>query len=350
MNRAGDLVLAWYDRHGRDLPWRTARRDPYRVWLAEIMLQQTTVQAVIPYYRRFLERWPTLADLAKARRDDVLAEWAGLGYYARAHRLHACAVQVTEEFAGRFPATVEGLRRLPGIGDYTAGAIAAISRGVPVAAVDGNVERVMSRFLGIEDPVPRARSAIRGAVEAMIPEGRAGDFAEALMDLGAMVCTPRAPRCPRCPLAGACVARRRGIADRLPRRLPRARRGERHAVAFWLESEDGRVMLRRRDEALLEGMLEVPSTPYREGAWTLAEAVRHAPASGGWTLLPGTVSHGFTHFTIHFRVAWQRTAPGGGGGWYALEERGRLALPAMTLRIIDHVRATTAATGRKERR
>ena len=355
-DRSADLLLAWYDRNGRDLPWRTtggAEPDPYRIWLAEIMLQQTTVPVVIPYYRRFLERWPTLADLAKAERDDVLAVWAGLGYYARARRLHACARKVAGEFGGRFPDTVEALRKLPGIGDYTAGAIAAIAWSRPVAAVDGNVERVMARFLGIEEPLPRTGKTIRQAVESMVPQRRPGDFAQALMDLGSAVCTPRAPLCGECPLESDCQARRRGVVDRLPRRLPRPRRPERHAVAFWLESPDSHVMLRRRTgETLLGGMLEVPSTPFREAEWTtLEEAMEHAPVAGSWTLLPGCVRHGFTHFTINFKIAWKcADARTGEGRWYGLEEFASLALPAMTWKVVDHVRTVKRATGPNERR
>ena len=355
-DRSADLLLAWYDRNGRDLPWRTAggtEPDPYRIWLAEIMLQQTTVPVVIPYYRRFLERWPTLADLAKAESDDVLAVWAGLGYYARAQRLHACARKVEGDLAGRFPDTVEALRKLPGIGDYTAGAIAAIAWGRPVAAVDGNVERVMARFLGIEEPLPRARKSIRQAVESMVPRKRAGDFAQALMDLGSAVCTPRAPLCEQCPLESGCEARRRGLVDRLPRRPPRSRRPERHAVAFWLECPDSHVMLRRRTgETLLGGMLEVPSTPFREVEWTtLDEAMEHAPVAGNWSLLPGCVRHGFTHFTINLKVAWTCVAARTGEGrWYGPEEFATLALPAMTRKVVDHVRTARRAMGRNERR
>ncbi len=349
----GERLLAWYDRHARDLPWRTGGKgDPYRVWLAEIMLQQTTVPVVIPYYRRFLERWPTLADLAAADRDEILAGWAGLGYYARAARLHECARIVVRDHAGRFPATVAQLRRLPGIGAYTAGAIAAIAFGQPEAAVDGNVERVMARYLAVDESANRLKRLIARAVPGMVPHHRPGDFAQALMDLGSMVCTPRAPRCSVCPLHGDCRAHQRGLVDSLPRRSPRKQPSRRRALAFWLESTDGRVMLTRREgQSLLRDMLEVPSTPWRDDDWTLREALAHAPCPGSWTLLAGCVAHTFTHRAVTFRVAALRgVAVSDDDRWHAREAFAGLALPAMTWKIIDHVDAATRATGANERR
>ena len=214
--RLSTKLLKWYDRHRRDLPWRAppgVRPDPYRVWLSEIMLQQTTVPTVVPYFRAFLARWPTVADLAAADLDDVLAAWAGLGYYARARNLHECARTVVAA-GGRFPETESGLRALPGIGPYTAGAIAAIAFGVPVAAVDGNAERVITRFYGIEDPLPDAKARVRDLNQKLVPGNRPGDFVQALMDLGATVCTPGRPACDRCPWGG-----------RLYRETERDRRG-----------------------------------------------------------------------------------------------------------------------------
>ncbi len=348
-----DRLLAWYDRHGRDLPWRAAGiGDPYRVWLAEVMLQQTTVPVVIPYYRRFLERWPTLAALAAADRDDVLALWAGLGYYARATRLHACASVIVRDHAGRFPGTAAELKGLPGIGAYTAGAIAAIAFDQPEAAVDGNVVRVMARYLAVDEPAHRLQRTVADAVSDMVPRHRPGDFAQALMDLGSMVCTPRAPRCGACPLHGECRARRCGLVDSLPRRGLRRRRPRRQAMAFWLESADGRVMLTRRSgESLLKDMLEVPSTPWRDDAWTLQDALAHAPRADNWSLLAGSVEHAFTHVAVTFRVACHRgPAPAAGDNWHAREAFPSLALPAMTWKIIDHVDATRRETGANERR
>ena len=263
----GDLsekLLAWYDVHGRDLPWRAKpgeTSDPYRVWLSEIMLQQTTVAAVRGYYIKFLSRWPTVNDLAKASQEDVLRAWAGLGYYARARNLHACAIQVASEWGGKFPDTVEALRTLPGIGPYTAAAIAAIAFDRPHAAVDGNVERVMSRLYAIETPLPEAKTVIGEKAQALVPNRRAGDFAQALMDLGATVCTPRTANCTICPWTDECVGRQSGIAESLPRKLPKAKIPSRVGIAFWVEGGDGRILLRRRPQkGLLGGMVEIPST------------------------------------------------------------------------------------------
>ena len=349
----GERLLAWYDRHARDLPWRTdGPRDPYSVWLAEIMLQQTTVPVVIPYYHRFLERWPTLADLAAEDRDEILAGWAGLGYYARATRLHECARIIVRDHAGRFPTTAAQLRKLPGIGAYTAGAIAAIAFGQPEAAIDGNVERVMARYLAVDEPANRLGRLVRRAVSDMVARHRPGDFAEALMDLGSMVCTVRAPHCGVCPLHGDCRARQRGLVDSLPRRSLRRQRPLHRALAFWLESADGRVMLSRREEqALLRDMLEVPSTPWREDDWTLREALAHAPRPGNWTLLDGCVAHTFTHLSVTFRIATLRgVAVSDDERWHTREDFAALALPTMTRKIIDHVDAATRAIGANERR
>src|SRR3954465_9502463 len=216
-------LLAWYDRHRRDLPWRAKpgeRADPYRVWLSEVMLQQTTVAAVRPFYERFLKRFPTVKRLAAAPVESVMQAWAGLGYYSRARNLHACAIAVATEHGGRFPDTEAALRRLPGIGEYTAAAIAAIAFNRPAAAVDGNVERVVTRLFLVETPLPKAKPAIRDLAEALVPAGRPGDFAQALMDLGATICTPKRPACAICPWLGACRARAAGVQETLPRKAP----------------------------------------------------------------------------------------------------------------------------------
>ncbi len=337
-------LLDWYDRHRRELPWRAppdVRPDPYRVWLSEIMLQQTTVSAVIPYFRTFLARWPTVADLAAADLDDVLAAWAGLGYYARARNLHKCARAVVAA-GGRFPETESKLGELPGIGPYTAGAIAAIAFGVPAAAVDGNAERAIARLDGIEDPLPGARARVRGLVRRLVPGDRPGDFAQALMDLGATVCKPRRPACGRCPWAAECVARRKGIAEDLPRKAPRPDRPLRHAAAFWAADADGRVLLRRRPPSgLLGGMTEVPSTPWTDRPWTVAAARGEAPLRARWRRVPGVVAHGFTHFRIEFLLLRARVArpPEGLGEeafWCPLPELDRQALPSLMRKLARH--------------
>ena len=300
-------LLHWYDRHRRRMPWRALpgeAADPYRVWLSEIMLQQTTVVAVIPYFRRFLTRFPTVQTLAAAPEAEVMEAWAGLGYYARARNLHACARHVTE--MGGFPSDVQGLRALPGVGPYTASAVASIAFGVPTVPVDGNVERVAARIAAVAEPLPGARPAI-AAVAARLgedPDARArpSDFTQALFDLGATICTPRAPACALCPWRGDCLAHAQGIAAELPRKSPKPPRPLRHGAHFWLTDAQGRVLLRRRPPAgLLGGMLELPGTPWRTEPWSTAEALALAPQPAPWRLA-GTAEHGFTHFQLRMQV------------------------------------------------
>ncbi len=296
-------LLHWYDRHRRRLPWRHLPGeppDPYRVWLSEIMLQQTTVTAVIPYFERFLRLFPTVADLAAAPDTAVMAAWAGLGYYARARNLHACAQAVAAR--GGFPATVDGLRALPGIGAYTAAAVAAIAFGVPVVPVDGNVERVVSRLFAITAPLPAARPAIAAAAAAMADHPaahqRPSDYAQALFDLGATLCTPANPACALCPLLASCRGRAEGIAATLPRKAPKPPRPRRYGAAFWLTDAAGQVLLRRRPpHGLLGGMTELPGTAWRTDPWPEPEALASAPAAASWRLA-GQVLHGLTHFEL----------------------------------------------------
>ena len=272
-------LLAWYERHRRVLPWRALpgeAMDPYHVWLSEIMLQQTTVAAVIPYYHRFLELFPDVQALAQAESSSVMAAWAGLGYYARARNLHACARAVSAG-GGTFPHTVEGLRALPGIGAYTADAVAAIAFGVPVVPVDGNVERVMTRLFAIETPLPAAKPLVAAAARNIAdhPEARArsSDFAQALFDLGATLCTQR-PACAICPLSAGCAGRHAGIAETLPRKAAKALRPLRHGALFWLQDAQGRVLLRTRPSSgLLGGMAELPGTTWRDREWPEDEAL-----------------------------------------------------------------------------
>ena len=338
-------LLVWYDRHRRVLPWRALPGegpDPYRVWLSEIMLQQTTVAAVGPRFQAFLRRWPSIKALAAAPLDDVLHEWQGLGYYARARNLHHCARVVAEQHGGVFPDTEEGLRKLPGIGGYTAGAIASIAFGRKASAVDGNVERVMARLYHITEPMPVAKPALRAAAGTLVPDERAGDYAQALMDLGATICTPRKPRCPMCPWREDCRAFVAGDADSLPARGARKAKPVRHAIAFWVTRPDGTVLLRRRPEdGLLGGMMEVPTTPWRDNAWTLEEAATHAPVAATWAVLPGDVRHGFTHFDFIVQVVSGRTkrAPKAGEIWVKPEDFGSRALPSAVKKIVRHALA-----------
>jgi len=307
MSRITQRLLDWYDIHARSLPWRAprgVRPDPYRVWLSEIMLQQTTVRAVTPRFERFLERWPDVGALAAAAREEVLDAWAGLGYYARARNLHACAQTVAGEHGGRFPEEAAGLRKLPGIGPYTAAAIAAIAFGRPVAAVDGNVERVIARLDAIETPLPKAKAEISERTQALVPDRRAGDFAQAMMDLGATVCTPSRPQCLICPLRTDCAAHAAGEVERFPIKPAKVQRPVRRALAFWAEA-NGLVLLRRRPErGLLGGMLELPSSPWEAKAeFDARSAMDHAPFAADWRLLGRQATHTFTHFHLELDLA-----------------------------------------------
>ena len=299
-------LLDWYDRERRDLPWRAAprrRQDPFKVWLSEIMLQQTTVKAAIPYYRRFLARWPDVGALAAAQLEDVLRAWAGLGYYSRARNLHACAREVATAHGGSFPRDEAALRKLPGIGPYTAAAIAAIAFGEQATPVDGNVERVVARLFAVQRPLPAVKPELRRLAATLTPTRRPGDFAQAMMDLGATICTPRRPSCLMCPLQVDCHGAARGFAGSLPRRSAKPARPARFGVAFVALREDGHVLLRQRPVAgLLGGMLEVPSTDWCE-AWLPAEqAMLAQPVSAPWWPVPGAVSHTFTHFRLALLV------------------------------------------------
>nr|WP_242008531.1 A/G-specific adenine glycosylase [Acetobacter ghanensis] len=306
-------MLHWYDRHRRSLPWRFREGetpDPYRVWLSEIMLQQTTVKAVGPYYLRFVEKFPTVQALAHAERDEVLAAWAGLGYYSRARNLHACAQAVAA--LGGFPQTVEGLRALPGIGAYTAAAVAAIAFGVPVVPVDGNVERVTARLYNVLDPLPGARkklAQLAGGLNGEEPaRQRPSDFAQALFDLGSSLCSPRQPACGLCPWQGVCMGAAQGTAATLPRKTPKAERPVRYGVHFMVMDDAGNVLLRKRPETgLLAAMTELPGTDWRTTPWGEAEALAHAPVEAAWHKA-GAVKHVFTHFTLNVVVYAARVA------------------------------------------
>lgn len=338
-------ILAWYDRHRRVLPWRAKAgqgSDPYHVWLSEIMLQQTTVATVGPYFLRFLERWPRIEDLAAADLDEVLHGWQGLGYYARARNMHRCAKHVAEELDGVFPDTEAGLRALPGIGAYTAAAISAIAFGRPANVVDGNIERVMARFFAIEQPLPDCKEMLRDLAGEVAPKtvrGRPGDFAQAVMDLGATVCTPRKPKCLICPWQRSCCANKSGIQEELPRRQPKKAKPVRRGVAFWVVRDDGSVLLRRRPEkGLLGGMIEVPSTEWLEDDWTTEKACKVAPVQSEWTSLPGIVRHTFTHFHLELSILATRvgeTESPKGVIWSTPDRLGEQALPTVMKKVVN---------------
>lgn len=339
-------MLAWYDRHRRTLPWRAPageRPEPYVVWLSEIMLQQTTVATVGDYFRRFVARWPTVEALAEAPIDDVLSAWAGLGYYARARNLHTCARVVAGQLGGRFPEDEESLRALPGIGRYTAAAIAAIAFDRPASAVDGNVERVISRLFAIETPLPDAKPEIAERAASLVPRKRAGDYAQALMDLGATVCTPRNPRCMLCPVAADCRALGRGSAERLPARIPKREKPTRRGLAFVAIRRDGAILLRKRPaRGLLGGMDEVPSSAWREGAFAPDSALEEAPVPARWRILDGIVRHTFTHFHLELTVARATAASDGPAGlvpgatWCTVDRMTERALPTVMRKVIAH--------------
>lgn len=301
------LVLAWYDRHQRVLPWRARRGeaiDPYRVWLSEIMLQQTTVRAVGPYFEKFVARWPSVADLGGAELDDVLRMWAGLGYYSRARNLHACAVAVLRDHGGAFPDTESALLKLPGIGPYTAAAIAAIAFDRPTMPVDGNIERVVSRLFAVEEAMPKAKPRIRELAATLLGPSRAGDSAQALMDLGASICTPKKPACALCPINDGCAARSRGDQETFPRKTPKAAGALRRGAAFVITRGDQVVLRTRPAKGLLGGMTEVPNSDWLAGHDDNA-ALAQAPAIKGlspWHRKTGVVTHVFTHFPLELAV------------------------------------------------
>ncbi len=289
--RLSARLLAWYDIHRRVLPWRAAkgkRADPYEVWLSEIMLQQTTVQAVGAYYRKF--------------QDEVLAAWAGLGYYARARNLYAAAKLVAHQMGGKFPATAETLRALPGVGGYTAGAIAAIAYDEKQAAMDANAERVIARLYAVDTPMPRAKSELHALGSALVPD-RAGDFVQALMDLGSAICTPKRPACPNCPWTDDCRARKLGIQEQLPVKAPKVARPLKRGAAFVARDRSGAVLLvKRPDKGLLASMLEPPLGAWSEKFPSPAQALKQAPFEAAWKKRPGIVRHGFTHFELEIEV------------------------------------------------
>lgn len=346
-NQVGDTaasLLAWYDAHHRDLPWRIPphkialghKPEPYHVWLSEIMLQQTTVEAVKPYFARFLERWPSVADLAGADVDDVMKAWAGLGYYSRARNLKKCADLVAESFSGAFPDLEEELLALPGVGAYTAAAIAAIAFNRPAAVVDGNVERVMSRLFAISTPLPGAKIEIRRRVLDILPHDRPGDFAQAMMDLGATLCSPKRPRCMLCPVNDNCAALADGDPERFPVKPARKEKPLRRGAAFVAVRADGAVLLRKRgDTGLLAGMAEPPTT-----GWTAridgATETEAAPFTAAW--LPcGAIRHVFTHFELSLDVyrADDVTIEAPDGWWWVQpEELGGEALPTVMKKAI----------------
>ncbi len=338
------LLLRWYDISARTLPWRTppgalASANPYQVWLSEIMLQQTTVAAVIAYFNRFTTDYPTIADLAAAPLDDILTRWAGLGYYARARNLHKCANVIMMEHGGRFPSSEAALLTLPGIGPYTAAAIASIAFGKRAVVVDGNVERVISRLFRVQTPLPQAKLAIRAHADILTPTNRCGDFAQAMMDLGATICTPTSPRCDACPWANACDANISKDAATYPRKAPKAPRPVRYGLAFWLEA-DGHVWLRRRaPKGLLGGMTEVASSEWSSDD-DFEVALGAAPFKAKWQKVEGRTVHIFTHFQLELdvvRAVLPRKINIETGFWHPISAITDAGLPTALRKVADLV-------------
>ena len=331
-------LLDWYDAHARDLPWRAQpgqpAPDPYRVWLSEVMLQQTTVAAVKPYFEAFTVRWPTVDALAAAPEDDVMAAWAGLGYYSRARNLVKAARAVAG--LGAFPQTEAELRKLPGLGAYTAAAVAAIAFGKRAVVVDANVERVVARLFAIEQPMPAARKAIRAKADAITPDERAGDFAQAMMDLGSQVCTNRDPKCLLCPLSESCKGRAQGDPARLPVKPPKKAKPMRKGTAFWIEREGAVWLVRREGEGMLGGMRALPD----DGWSARSDGHGEAPLPGIWEAA-GTVSHVFTHFSLELAVMRLSgaEAPEGEGEWWPLDTVEDAGLPTLFLKAARRVLA-----------
>jgi A/G-specific adenine glycosylase len=329
-------LLAWYDTNARDLPWRVGpadhaagmRADPYRVWLSEVMLQQTTVPHAAPYFLRFTARWPTVSDLAAEADEEVMAAWAGLGYYARARNLLACARAVAKDHGGVFPETEEGLRSLPGLGPYTAAAVGAIALDLPTNVVDGNVERVMSRLFAVQAPLPEGKAELKALAGSLVRDERPGDWAQALMDLGATVCRPKAPLCDRCPIADGCAAFAQGAPETYPRKTPKAARPRRHGVAYILTRGGEVGLVRRPPQGLLGGMLALPTSDWRTGTWDDAEALAAAPAPADWRAV-GEVEHVFTHFSLTLRLL---RAEGDADGLIWTPRAGLDALPSVFLK------------------
>ncbi len=336
-------LLAHYDKCGRSLPWRIRPEDrasgivpdPYKIWLSEIMCQQTTVITAAPYWHKFLRKWPCVEDLASAPRDTVMAAWAGLGYYARARNLHACAVVITRDFGCVFPNTESELLKLPGIGPYTAAAIASICYGQPANVVDGNVERVIARLRMVDTPLPKAKAEIRERAGEIADPKRAGDYGQALMDLGSQVCKPKNPRCDECPWGFACQAYRENKTEFYPKRTKKKKSPMRYGAVFYLESE-GKILLQRRpDKGLLGGMMQLPTTEWSAKKQAIDVLLEYAPAIHNWQMCEQQVMHVFTHFTLHLKVFVAECAEINDSIWADTSQLDDYALPSLMRKAVN---------------
>ncbi len=364
-------LLPWYDRQGRHLPWRTKAgpektdqlANPYHVWLSEVMLQQTTVATVGAYFTKFIEKWPTVQDLAKADQEEVLAEWAGLGYYARARNLHKCAGEVVTRFDGQFPADEALLKSLPGIGDYTAAAIGAIAFSLATAPVDGNIERVFTRLHRLSEPLPKVKEKVKALLKATVPDKRNHDYVQALMDLGAGICTPTKPTCLLCPLKDMCDAHGAGDEEKYPLKAPKKEKPLRHAVAYVWANETSIYLPKRPQKGMLAGMREVPTSEWVKGdirtanlenLFAAGPKTNDTPDSeilfdhhvvGDWQMIDGLVRHTFTHFHFDVKVVLctenplklqEITRNNAENDIFNLNELEKLALPTVMMKIIKH--------------
>jgi A/G-specific adenine glycosylase len=339
---ASNALTEWYAVDKRAFPWRVEdgeAPDPYRVWLSEVMLQQTTVAAVRPYFEKFTARWPTVEALASAEDAEVMTAWAGLGYYARARNLLACARRVAAEHGGRFPATEAELLKLPGIGRYTAAAIAAIAFGRRAIVVDGNIERVVSRLFALKEALPGARSTIYALTDRITPGTGCGDFAQAMMDLGATICTPRNPSCDRCPIAEYCEARREGAPESYPMKAPKTARPRRSGFAYWLQNDDHVLLVRRPSKGLLGGMLALPTGEWRAEP----QPGEGAPAEAEWSEA-GAVDHVFTHFALNLRLLCAETDRRGEGVWWPVHRLDEAGLPTVFAKAAARAAAWSRVT------
>ncbi len=337
---SAEALLSWYDQHRRVMPWRVKSGqtpNSYHVWLSEIMLQQTTVMTVSPYFKKFIQRWPTIEDLAKASENDILTEWAGLGYYSRARNLHKCALKIINEFGGQFPQDIATLKSFPGVGEYTANAIRAIAFDQPATVVDGNVERVVSRLFAVETPLVKAKKEIKLRAEELSSKNRPADYAQAIMDLGATICTPRNPKCLLCPWQNGCRAFHLKNQEKYPIKLPKKKRPKKQTTAFIIINDQGKIFLRRRpDKGLLAGMMEVPSTNWQENKSEKPPGFLKKGTQ--YQKLPGKLKHVFTHFEliVDVVVVEGKNTKDIEGVWVNKDQMDRLALPTLMKKIIAH--------------
>lgn len=338
-------LLRWYDKNRRVMPWRSlpgVAPNPYHVWLSEVMLQQTTVATVGPYFQKFIKRWPELKDLARASLEDIMKMWAGLGYYRRARFLYECAQEIILNHKGRFPQSVDQLQKLPGLGPYTAAAIASIAYNQRANVVDGNVERVICRLFALRKPLAEIKPILKDCAAQLLPSSRYGDYAQALMDLGATICTPQRPKCELCPWKGSCQAYALKMTSDLPRRSKKKTKPVRRAIAFVLWGQNDTIYLQQRDmKGLLGGMMEVPSSPWKVGPMPdLPEVMDAAPLEGKWSMKSGFVRHVFSHFELQVAVAVgatrKRLIKSPHARWVARKDLDKQALPSLIRKIIQY--------------